>query len=121
MPRDFLPRSFQADCYRFYTRVVRNTLGELPIDTDVKGGVFTSQIEFLKNCEKATSNLLAYEARRSFALTLSALFERQMRMWARVHFPANKKDDAKKQLSELGKLGEKFPAQAEVAKMLQSL
>jgi hypothetical protein len=96
MSRDFLPRSFQADCYRFYTRVIRNTLGELPVHSDVQYGVFTSQTEFLENCEKATSNLVAYEARRSFALTLSALFERQLRMWARVHFPTDQTDDLKK-------------------------
>ena len=91
MPQDLLPRAFQADCDRFYTRVIRSTLDGLPLHSDVRGGEFTSQDEFLDNCEKHTSNLIAYEARRSFALTLSALFERQLRVWARVHFPEDEK------------------------------
>jgi len=32
--------------------------------------------------------MLAYEARRSFALTLGGLFERQLRIWARSHSAA---------------------------------
>ena len=40
---------------------------------------------------------------------------------AKALIAAGKKDEAKKQLDELVKLGEKFPAQAEVGKMLQSL
>ncbi|MGA2792519.1 MAG: hypothetical protein ABSE69_03145 [Roseiarcus sp.] len=87
MPQDFLPREFQGDCDRFYRRVIRATLDELPLHADVRRGKFASLDEFLDNCEKQTSNLLTHEARRSFALTLSALFERQLRIWARVHFP----------------------------------
>jgi len=67
--------------------VIRPTLAELSLYPNIKHGEFTSQDEFLDNCQKQTSNLLAYEARRSFALTLSALFERQLRVWARVLFP----------------------------------
>jgi hypothetical protein len=59
----------------------------------VRGGEFASQDEFLDNCEKKTSNLLAYEARRPFALTLAALFERQLRLWTRVHFPDPEKSE----------------------------
>jgi len=91
MPRDLLPRAFQADCDRFYRRVIRATLDELPLHLAVSGGEFTSLDEFLDSGEMQTSNLLAYEARRSFALTLSALFERQLRMWARVHFREEEK------------------------------
>jgi putative PEP-CTERM system TPR-repeat lipoprotein len=40
---------------------------------------------------------------------------------ARALVKAGKKDAAKKELAELVKLGERFPAQAEVAKLLQSL
>jgi len=40
---------------------------------------------------------------------------------AKALIAAGKKDEAKKQLDELAKLGEKFPAQAEVGKLLQSL
>ena len=40
---------------------------------------------------------------------------------AKALVKAGKKDEAKKELDELTKLGEKFPAQAEVIKLLQSL
>jgi putative PEP-CTERM system TPR-repeat lipoprotein len=40
---------------------------------------------------------------------------------AKALIKAGKKEEAKKELDELAKLGEKFPAQAEVAKLLQSL
>ncbi|MBL8413611.1 MAG: PEP-CTERM system TPR-repeat protein PrsT [Propionivibrio sp.] len=40
---------------------------------------------------------------------------------AKALVKAGKKEEAKKELDELAKLGEKFPAQPEVAKMLQSL
>jgi hypothetical protein len=94
MPQDLLPRQFQADCDRFYKRVVMATLTELTISSDVRGGEFLSLNEFLDNCEKQTSNLLAYEARRSFALILAALFERQLRTWARLHFAEGEKEKA---------------------------
>ena len=41
--------------------------------------------ELLDNAEKHTSNLLAFEARRCFALTLAGVFERQLRIWVRSH------------------------------------
>jgi hypothetical protein len=86
--QDVLPRTFQADLARFYSRVILATLSELRLHEDViEGRVFTDWEEFLDCTEKATSNLVAYEARRSFALTLAALFERQLRMWARAHSP----------------------------------
>ena len=40
---------------------------------------------------------------------------------AKAMIKAGKKDDAKKELDELAKLGDKFPAQAEVATLLQGL
>lgn len=40
---------------------------------------------------------------------------------AKALIKSGKKDEAKKELDELAKLGDKFPAQAEVAKLLQSL
>ena len=40
---------------------------------------------------------------------------------ARIHIKGGKKDLARKELEELAKLGDKFPAQAEVATLLKSL
>jgi hypothetical protein len=84
--RDFLPRIFQADLHRLYTCVILPTLGSLPLYDDVKtGGIAASMHELLDNAEKSTSNLLAFEARRCFALTLAGVFERQLRIWVRSH------------------------------------
>ena len=41
--------------------------------------------------------------------------------FAKALVKAGKKDEAKRELDELAKLGDKFPAQAEVAKLLQGL
>jgi cellulose synthase operon protein C len=48
----------------------------------------------------------------------NALFKLNL---ARIHIKGGKRDEAKKVLDELAKLGEKFPAQAEVASLLRSL
>ena len=40
---------------------------------------------------------------------------------AKALVKSGKKDEAKKELDELARLGDKFPAQAEVGRMLQSL
>jgi len=40
---------------------------------------------------------------------------------AKIHLKGGKKDLAKKELDELAKLGEKFPAHAEVASLLKSM
>ncbi|PBB69278.1 hypothetical protein CK228_08740 [Mesorhizobium sp. WSM4312] len=92
MPQDLLPRIFQADLHRFYTRVVLPALDNLPLHTGVKiSGPAASTAEFLDHAQMHTSNMLAFEARRSFALTLDGLFERQLRIWARIHVPENRR------------------------------
>ncbi|MCA0035327.1 hypothetical protein [Mesorhizobium sp. B263B2A] len=92
MPQDLLPRIFQADLDRFYSRVVRPALGNLPIHGGVRtSGPCVSMTEFLDHAEMHTSNLLAFEARRCFALTLDGLFERQLRIWVRVHVPESQR------------------------------
>jgi hypothetical protein len=86
MVQDLLPRVFQADLSRFYSRVIVPVLNELqPHANTIEAGEFRSMDEFLDNAEKLTSNLIAYEARRCFALTLAAIFERQLRCWAQSH------------------------------------
>ncbi|MES0117927.1 hypothetical protein ACYG9R_17745 [Mesorhizobium sp. RSR565B] len=86
MPQDLLPRIFQADIHRFYKRIVLPALDNLPLHSGVKtSGSAASMAEFLEHAQMHTSNMLAFEARRSFALTLDGLFERQLRIWARVY------------------------------------
>ncbi len=84
MARDLLPRRFQADGDRFYRRVVVPALHELRSDHDGKGRTFDSWEAFLDGAEKLTTRMLAFEARRCFALSLHGLFERQLRVWARA-------------------------------------
>jgi hypothetical protein len=85
MRREDLPRKFQADVGRFYERVILPVLHELQPHADVPTGVFTSEEAFFAACEKLTFNMVAFEARRLFSLTLAGLFERQLRGWAQVH------------------------------------
>jgi hypothetical protein len=87
--QDLLPRQFQADCDRFYMRVIAPALATMQPGAPSTITEFASVSEFLNASAKSTFNLLAYEARRSFALTLGAIFERQLRIWARVHFTAS--------------------------------
>ncbi|RUX34634.1 hypothetical protein EOA23_00875 [Mesorhizobium sp. M2A.F.Ca.ET.042.01.1.1] len=92
MPQDLLPRIFQADIHRFYTRVMLPALDNLPLRSGVKtSGSAASMAEFLEHAQVHTSNMLAFEARRCFALTLDGLFERQLRIWARVHVPDDRR------------------------------
>lgn len=85
MPKDLLPREFQADLDRFYRLVILPALSEFRPHDDVRTGEFSSIDEFLDNSEKHTSNLVVYETRRCLALTLAAIFERQLRLWAQSH------------------------------------
>ncbi len=84
MSRDLLPRGFQADIDRFYRRVVVPALVELKSDHDGKARSFNSWKAFLDSAQKLTTRMLAFEARRCFALSLNGLFERQLRVWARA-------------------------------------
>lgn len=79
-PQD-LPRVFQADIGRLYSRVIHPALLELPIGETGGHGLAASLDDFLENVETQTTALLADEARRGFALMLAALFERQMALW----------------------------------------
>ncbi|OYW67104.1 MAG: hypothetical protein B7Z40_08695 [Bosea sp. 12-68-7] len=87
-PKDLLPRQFQADCERFFQSVIAPALATLRPSSPNTVTEFASVTEFLDACTQSTFNLLAYEARRSFALTLGAIFERQLRIWSRVHSTA---------------------------------
>jgi hypothetical protein len=92
MPQDLLPRIFQADLDRLYTRVILPALGNPLLHDNIKTAeLATSMAVLLEHAEKHTSNLLAFEARRCFALTLGGLFERQLRIWARVHVPEDQR------------------------------
>jgi len=88
MPTDWSARYFQNDLGLFYGRVVAPSLKELGLDENLKmPAEFTSIDEGLEFYAKHTTNLVSYEARRCFALTLVSIFERQLQQWAYDHFP----------------------------------
>lgn len=79
---DQLPRIFQANMARLYQRVVEPTLERLPMHKKVMTGVTTSMDEFLDRAAKQVDNHTANEAYKVFVLTMAAIFERQLRLWA---------------------------------------
>lgn len=84
-----LPRVFQANIYRFFKRVVLPSLEQLPQRNDEVVGKTQSLDQLLEKCAKEIDDHTANEARRAFAFILSAIFERQLRMWCRVEFHDN--------------------------------
>jgi hypothetical protein len=71
----------QADIDRFFIRVIRPALGNFAPGPDVPGGIVDDMDTFLDRAKAATHNALCYEMRRTFGLTIGALFERQLRFW----------------------------------------
>lgn len=85
----------QADIHRFYIRVVQPALEEF-VPADDVDGIEAADIEaFLETARIHTHNALCYEMRRTFALTIGALFERQLRSWLLGKMP-----DAAKAIEE---------------------
>ncbi|TPL08675.1 hypothetical protein FJ944_17335 [Mesorhizobium sp. B2-4-11] len=65
---------------------MRPALANLPVHDGVKTSKSAVSVEeFLDHAEMLTANLLAFEARRCFALTLDGLFERQLKIWVMAH------------------------------------
>jgi hypothetical protein len=87
----------QADIHRFYIKVIQPALAEF-VPTDDVVGVETADIEaFLEGARANTHNALCYEMRRIFALTIGAMFERQLRSWLSGKMPTatEKVEDAR--------------------------
>jgi hypothetical protein len=71
----------QADIQRFFVRVVQPSLMEFAPGNDVTGLETKDLQVFLEAVRQNTHNALCYEMRRTFALVIGALFERQLRFW----------------------------------------
>jgi len=71
----------QADIYRFYVKVIQPALAEFVPTDDIVGGETTDTEAFLEAARVDTHNALCHEMRRTFALIIGALFERQLRSW----------------------------------------
>jgi hypothetical protein len=84
---DHLPRVFQANIDRLYTRVVRAALNVLPTHADALIGEPSPEAELLEQLAMQVDNHTAEEARRAFALGLAASFEQQLRLWGRMVLP----------------------------------
>jgi hypothetical protein len=96
----------QADIHRFYIKVIQLALVEF-VPTDDIGGLETADMDaFLEAARVNTHNALCHEMRRTFALTVGALFERQLRSWLSGKMPTATKKVQKAKWPELIKLAE---------------
>ena len=96
----------QADIHRFYVKVIQPALAEF-VPTDDVVGVETDDIEaFLEGARRNTHNALCYEMRRTFALIIGAMFERQLRSWLSGKKPTETKKVEKVEWPALVKLAE---------------
>lgn len=78
----------QADMHRLYIKVIQPALAEFAPGNDLVG-LQTNELEtFLEAARQNTHNALCFEMRRAFALTIGALFERQLRCWLLEKMPS---------------------------------
>jgi hypothetical protein len=90
---DMVALTAQADIHRLYVKVIQPALAEFAptVDVDIVGET-TDIDQFLEHARINTHNSLCHELRRTFALILGALFERQLRFWLSEKMPAKKKN-----------------------------
>jgi hypothetical protein len=88
---DIVALTAQADIHRLYVKVIQPALTEFAPTADIVGET-TDINEFLEHARINTHNSLCHELRRTFALVLGALFERQLRFWLSEKMPAKKKN-----------------------------
>lgn len=91
----------QADIHRFYVKVVRPVLMEFAPANDVIGLETTDLEVFLEGARQNTYNALCHEMRRTFALVVGAIFERQLRLWLSGKMSIATKEIAKEKWSAL--------------------
>lgn len=82
--KDQLPRIFQANVARLFERVVQPPKGALPVHSSLEGGEAATMDQFLDHAAAQVDNYTANEAAKAFTLTLAAIFERQLSIWARA-------------------------------------
>jgi hypothetical protein len=81
----------QADIHRFYIKVIQPALAEFVPTDDIVGVETTDMEEFLEAARVNTHNALCHEMRRTFALIIGSLFERQLRSWLSGRRPTETK------------------------------
>jgi hypothetical protein len=77
----------QADIDRFYSKVICPALMEFVPGADITGGIAPDENTFFARAKAHTHNALCWEIRRTFGLTIGAMFERQLRSWLASHAP----------------------------------
>ncbi|MGV1793565.1 hypothetical protein [Rhizobium sp. A37_96] len=93
--KDQLPRIFQANLARLFDRVILPGLDALPTHSHTEHGEAATLSEFLDRAAAQVDNYTANEAAKAYALTLSAVFERQLSIWARTGCSTSTVDAAK--------------------------
>lgn len=79
-----LPRIFQANIVRLFERVVRPGLALLPTHAELAFGVAPTLDAFLDRAAAQVDNYTANEAAKAYALTIAAVFERQLSAWSQA-------------------------------------
>jgi len=79
-----LPRIFQANLVRLFDRVILPGLDALPIHARLEHGEAATMNQFIDRAAAQVDNYTANEAAKAYALTLAAVFERQLSIWARA-------------------------------------
>jgi hypothetical protein len=88
---DIVALTAQADIDRCFQKIVEPALAEFAPTEDFIGGVAPDMDTFLDRAQAHTHNAICYEMRRTFALIVGALFERQLRFWLAGKLPAETK------------------------------
>jgi len=81
---DQLPRIFQANLARLFERVIQPAMQALPVHSSLESGEAATMDQFLDRAAAQVDNYTANEAAKAFTLTLAAIFERQLSIWARA-------------------------------------
>tara|TARA_R110000787_G_scaffold162447_2_gene275814 strand:- start:12040 stop:12693 length:654 start_codon:yes stop_codon:yes gene_type:complete len=82
--KDQLPRIFQANLARLFERVIQPAMEALPVHSSLECGEAATMDQFLDRAAAQVDNYTANEAAKAFTLTLAAVFERQLSIWARA-------------------------------------
>ena len=93
---DPLPANFQANIDRLFHRLILPGLDSLKIHDDLKSGEASSMEEFLTWSAAQVDNHTANEAAKAFTLVLSAMFERQLRIWMRSWSDGNLREKSER-------------------------
>lgn len=80
--KDQLPPIFQANIMRLFDRVILPGLQAQPTHPHLEHGEAATLDEFLDRAAAQVDNHTANEVAKAYTLTLAAIFERQLNLWA---------------------------------------